>query len=132
MAEPNERLLVGLFLLHSMWQYRYPMPASCVQEGIALFRSGDLSAAEALADTNLQIANVESNEYWQLLFVKSECLRMRGRTREALGLIGNEINENVSPEVLALWKMHRGYVLGMRNSYLDARQDVRRGGANRS
>jgi tetratricopeptide (TPR) repeat protein len=85
-------------------------------------RSGNLSSAETLAETQLQKASRQSNEYWQFLLVKSECLRLRGRTREALELIGIEINEDVSPEVLALWKMHRGYVLRMRNSYLEAKR----------
>jgi len=86
-------------------------------------RFGDISAAQMLADAHLAVSPVGADDHWRFLFVKSECLRMRGRTREALDLIGSEINDNSAPDILALWKMHRGYVLGMRNSYLEAKQE---------
>ena len=89
----------------------------------AHIRAGNLALANYESDLGLQTSLPGTDEHWRFRFAKAECLRLRGQTGDALELTGTRIDaEHISPEIFALWKMHRGYVLGVRNSYLEAKQ----------
>jgi len=90
----------------------------------SLFRTGNLDRAMKAAEVGMERTSPNTDEYQQFLFVKAECLRTKGQVRQALELIGESINESgLSPETCALWHMHRGYFLGMRNAYVESKQE---------
>lgn len=98
---------------------------SKLEAAISDFRSGNLLSALAAAESGMQQSTPHTDEHLRFLFIKAECLRTKGQVRQALELIGTEIDEpGLSPETCALWRMHRGYFLGMRNAYLESKQEV--------
>src|SRR5690349_11577863 len=100
------------------------MNISELNTAISDFRAGRLDAALASAESGIQQSAPQTDAYYQFLFVKADCLRTKGQVRQALEIIGEAIQEsNLSPETCALWHMHRGYFLGMRNAYLESNQE---------
>lgn len=85
-------------------------------------RSGALVAALEAADAGLAAAEPTTDAFWKLLFIKTESLRMQGRTADALALLdAHPIPPRQSQEIQALLNMHRGYLLSTQARYSEAK-----------
>lgn len=97
---------------------------SLIDAAVTNLRAGDLSSARDAAERGLSATDPADDEYWRFVFVKADCLRITGNVREAIELLKTDLSDKpLSKEVIALWRMHRAYLLGMRNSYLEAQQE---------
>jgi hypothetical protein len=96
------------------------MKNDMLKNAITLVRLGELqqawSAAERLASETPSGSGVET--YWRCRFVIAEVLRIRGRVEEAaryLESLGSP--EQICIYLVAAWRMHRGYCLGLLGEY---------------
>lgn len=97
-----------------------------IQPEIAIeaLRVGELESAWNAAEEGIRVTHDDtSREFWEYRFVRAEVLRIRGRFQEALGFLeATGAPPEQRADLLAAWKMHCGYCLGLLGRYERSKQ----------
>jgi tetratricopeptide (TPR) repeat protein len=97
-----------------------------IQPEIAIeaLRMGELDNAWNVAEEGIRVTHDSTcKEIWEFRFVRAEVLRIRGRFEEALGFLqATGAPPGQQADLLAAWKMHCGYCLGLLGRYERSKQ----------
>jgi tetratricopeptide (TPR) repeat protein len=97
-----------------------------IQPEIAIeaLRVGELDSAWNAAEEGIRVTHDgTSRKFWEYRFVRAEVLRIRGRFEEALGFLeATGAPPEQRADLLAAWKMHCGYCLGLLGRYERSKQ----------
>ena len=91
-----------------------------------LLRCGRIDRAIEISEQSISTCTPDSEDSWRFRFCLSDCLRTKGLTKESLEVLQSRGDSmSLQPELEALLRIHRGFVLGLQTRFRDALSEFR-------